>query len=113
MPSLDLPVPGRASSFTPSGASPRLCARAFAGRGMTPAPSAGSGDLFRRVAPGEPVPPPPAELVQWANNTLLATLAGTLYGGIRAHLTREPPSLDVHPQAHGVTMRARVQRRRR
>ena len=54
---------------------------------------------FRRLQPGEVAPPPPPELVQWANNTLMATLVGTLYGGARAHATREPPSPDVHPQA--------------
>jgi hypothetical protein len=55
--------------------------------------------IFARVEPGAPVPPPPVEVVQWANNSLLATLAGTVYGGVRAHVSREPPSLDVHPQA--------------
>ena len=54
---------------------------------------------FRKLQPGEVPPPPPPELVQWANNTLMATLVGTLYGGARAHVTREPPSPDVHPQA--------------
>ena len=54
---------------------------------------------FRKLQPGEVPPPPPPELVAWANNTLMATLVGTLYGGARAHATREPPSADVHPQA--------------
>jgi hypothetical protein len=54
---------------------------------------------FRKLQPGEVAPPPPPELVAWANNTLMATLVGTLYGGARAHATREPPSPDVLPQA--------------
>jgi hypothetical protein len=78
--------------------------------GAPPAAAAGASgasasSLFRRVEPGEPVPPPPAELVQWANTTLAATLAGTLYGGVRAHISREPPSLDVHPQASARALR--------
>ena len=58
-----------------------------------------SSSWFRKLQPGEVPPPPPPELVAWANNTLMATLVGTLYGGARAHATREPPSPDVHPQA--------------
>jgi hypothetical protein len=69
--------------------------------------SAPTRSIFERVEPGAPVPPPPAEVVQWANNSLLATLAGTVYGGVRAHVSREPPSLDVHPQARMAAVRRR------
>ena len=63
------------------------------------APPSSDERWFRKLQPGEVPPPPPAELVAWANNTLMATLVGTLYGGARAQATREPPSPDVHPQA--------------
>lgn len=80
---------------------------------MASPPAAGDGArrgvrdlLFARVQPGEPVPPPPPELVAWGSNTAAATLVGLLYGGARAHATREPPSADVHPQARAVRRRA-------
>ena len=74
-----------------------------------PPGDSGGGDALwsRRVEPGQPVPPPPPELVQWATNALLATLAGTMYGAARAHWSREMPSPEVHPQARAAPPRAR------
>lgn len=53
---------------------------------------------LRRVRPGEVVPPPPPELVQWGNDTLLATLLGMCYGGSLAYRARDVPSVDVSHQ---------------
>ena len=39
---------------------------------------------FRRVKPGEEVPPRPRELDDWAANTATSTMAGMVYGVIRA-----------------------------
>jgi hypothetical protein len=39
---------------------------------------------FRRVKPGEEVPPRPRELDDWAANTATGTMAGMVYGVIRA-----------------------------
>lgn len=57
-------------------------------------------DAWRsRVKAGEPVPPPPAALVSWANATVAATLAGSLYGAALAHVGRETGADGTHPQA--------------
>ena len=53
---------------------------------------------FRRVRPGEAVPPPPPELVKWGNDTLLATLLGMGYGASLAYRARELPTGEVSQQ---------------
>jgi hypothetical protein len=53
---------------------------------------------MRRVRPGEAVPPPPPELVQWGNDTLLATLLGMGYGASLAYRAREVPTGEVSQQ---------------
>ena len=53
---------------------------------------------FRRVRPGEAVPPPPPELVKWGNDTLLATLLGMGYGASLAYRAREVPTGEVSQQ---------------
>ena len=54
---------------------------------------------LRRVRPGEAVPPPPPELVQWGNDTLLATLLGMGYGASLAYRAREVSTGEVSQQA--------------
>ena len=48
--------------------------------------------------PGDALPPPPPELAEWGRSTALATLAGMLYGGARAHASREQPAWEEQPQ---------------
>lgn len=56
-------------------------------------------DPWLRIKKGDPVPPPPPELVAWASQTTMATLAGTIYGAGLAHVTRERAGAGTHPQA--------------
>ena len=45
------------------------------------------GVAFSRVKPGDPVPPPPKALGDWAANTAAGTLGGMCYGALRARYT--------------------------
>jgi hypothetical protein len=50
---------------------------------------------FKRVEPGQDVPPPPKELTEWAGNTAAGTLGGMLYGAVRARYTDPNSYVDV------------------
>ena len=50
---------------------------------------------FKRVEPGEDVPPPPKELTEWAGNTAAGTLGGMCYGAFRARYTDPASYVDV------------------
>jgi len=77
---------------------------ASAAIGSTGSSSAGRGVndfasvALTRVGPNDVVPPPPPELVEWGNNTLLATLLGMCYGSSLAFRAREVASADVSQQ---------------
>jgi hypothetical protein len=50
---------------------------------------------FKRVGPGEEVPPPPKELAEWAGNTAGGTLGGMVYGAVRGYRAADPKYADV------------------
>lgn len=81
-------------------AAPDTCAVDSSGAAGSGTPGAGSlaAVAFRRVHPGEAVPPPPQELTEWGNNTLLATLLGMCYGASLALRARETATEEVSQQ---------------
>ena len=50
---------------------------------------------FKRVGPGEEVPPPPKELAEWAGNTAGGTLGGMVYGAVRGYRAHDPQYAEV------------------
>ena len=50
---------------------------------------------FKRVEPGDDVPPPPKELTEWAGNTAAGTFGGMCYGAFRARYTDPTSYADV------------------
>lgn len=50
---------------------------------------------FKRVGPGEDVPPPPKELAEWAGNTAGGTLGGMVLGAVRGYRASDPTYKDV------------------
>lgn len=50
---------------------------------------------FKRVGPGEEVPPPPKELAEWAGNTAGGTLGGMVYGAVRGYRAHDPRYAEV------------------
>lgn len=50
---------------------------------------------FKRVQPGDEVPPPPKELAEWAGNTAAGTLGGMCFGALRASYTDPTSYADV------------------
>ena len=54
---------------------------------------------FRRVRPGDEVPPPPPELTEWAGHTAGGTAGGMAYGAMRGYraAARDPAHARVAP----------------